>query len=49
MDTSGGENLEIQGEFNGDVGQDNGEQVGESGSNWEKQANNTYKVFANLV
>ena len=38
MDTSGGENLEIQGEFNGDVGQHNGEQVGESGSNWEKQA-----------
>ena len=38
MDTSGGENLEIQGEFNGDVGHDNGEQVGESGSNWEIQA-----------
>ena len=38
MDTSNRENLGIQGEFNGDVGQDNGEQVGESGSNWEKQA-----------
>ena len=38
MDTSNRENLGIQGEFNEDAGQDNGGQVGESDSNWEKQA-----------
>ena len=38
MDTSNRENLGIQGEFNDDAGQDNGEQAGESNPNWEKQA-----------
>ena len=38
MDTSNRENLDIQGEFNEDAGQDNGEKAEESNSNWETQA-----------